>query len=217
MSIQLKISIIDYGVGNLHSLIKGVQQFTKNVQVTDEAEEIETSSALILPGVGAFAAGMEGLEVRGLVNKIKEAAQSGKPILGICLGAQIMLSMGFEFGEFAGLDLISGKVVEFPVLPEAEKIPHMGWNKIYSGPNDNWENSILNNIAQNSSVYFVHSYILEPKDKTSILAMANYGGYEFCAAIRRENIFGLQFHPEKSGEVGLNIIKNFIQLSQNHA
>lgn len=205
-----KISIIDYGVGNLHSLAKAVQNFTSNVRVTDDAGEISSSDALILPGVGAFAAGMEGLEVRGLTQAVKNFAASGKPILGICLGAQIMLEKGFEFGEFAGLGLIGGQVVRFPEL--SEKIPQIGWNKISRGAGQNWNDSILKDLPPDPDVYFVHSYILEPQNPENALAMSEYGGQKFCAAIQKGKIFGCQFHPEKSGSVGLKIIENFIKL-----
>lgn len=205
-----KISIIDYGVGNLHSLLKAVQNFTGDVHVTENVEKIRKSDALILPGVGAFQAGMEGLAVRDLTSAVKNFVSSGKPILGICLGAQIMLGKGFEFGEFEGLGLIPGKVVYFPELPEKEKIPQIGWNKIYPRPGQNWNDSILRGLPENSYAYFVHSYILEPENTENILARSKYGGYEFCAAIQKDNIIGTQFHPEKSGEIGLSIIKNFV-------
>jgi|SRR3989344_1889858 len=210
MNKNAKISIIDYGVGNLHSLLKAVQNFAVNVKITDDSEEIASSDALILPGVGAFQAGMEGLAVRGLTSTVKNFAASGKPILGICLGAQIMLDKGFEFGEFEGLGLIPGKVVHFPTLAEKEKIPQIGWNDIYPPAEKGWSDPILKTIPVNSSVYFVHSYILEPEKQENALARAKYGGYEFCAAIRKGKIIGTQFHPEKSGKIGLEIIKNFV-------
>ncbi len=207
-----KIAIIDYGVGNLHSLLKAVQNFTANVKVTDDPEEIASSDALILPGVGAFQAGMEGLAVRGLVDTVKNAAKSGKPILGICLGAQILLEKGYEFGQHIGLGLIPGKVVKFEKLAEEEKIPQVGWNRIYPRSESTlWENTILAGLEKrNPHTYFVHSYIMVPDDDKDTLAKASYGGEDFCAAVKKGNITGTQFHPEKSGEVGLAIIKNFV-------
>lgn len=205
-----KIVIIDYGVGNLRSLIKAVQKFTSKTVVTDEAEVVNDASALILPGVGAFAAGMEGLKIRGLLEPVKNFAKAGKPILGICLGAQILLSRGYEFGDFEGLDLIAGKVVHFPELQNHEKIPEVGWNQISEAHPGGWRGTILEEIPPGASVYFVHSYIPVPEHEKHVLAKSRYGGYEFCSAIKHENITGTQFHPEKSGSIGLAIIKNFI-------
>lgn len=209
-----KIRIVDYGVGNLHSVLKAARQFSSDSQITDEAAEIASADALVLPGVGAFQAGMSGLQSRGLIKAVKDFAESGKPILGICLGAQIMLSYGYEFGKHEGLGIISGSVVIFPEI-KGVKIPHIGWNAIYPpksfGKND-WERSVLSSVLDGKEMYFVHSFILKPDSERFVLAMSNYGGYEFCAAIRKGNIYGCQFHPEKSGLEGLNIIKKFIEL-----
>ncbi len=206
-----QIAIIDYGVGNLRSLIKAVQNFTDQAVVTDEEEVVAEARALILPGVGAFAAGMEGLRIRELLEPVKNFAHSGKPILGICLGAQILLTRGYEFGDFEGLNLIPGKVVHFPALENHEKVPHVGWNGIFPGDSEGqWRSTILEGIPPQANVYFVHSFVLEPEQEKHVLAKTTYGGYEFCSAIRHENITGTQFHPEKSGPIGLAIIKNFL-------
>jgi len=207
-----KIGIVDYGVGNLYSLRKALREFIDDVIIVENAEEINRLDALILPGVGSFEAGMEGIKARGLERKIKKFAENGKPVLGICLGAQLLLSKGYEFGEFRGLDIISGKVVKFPELKKGTKIPHIGWNKVMLSRNIKSKDDVLNSIGKNAHVYFVHSYILEPTDKNAILATTIYGGHEFCSVIQKGNIYGFQFHPEKSGQVGLGIIKNFINL-----
>ena len=208
---NLKISIIDYGVGNLYSVIKAFRKFSNNTNITEEPEAIRSSDAIILPGVGSFKLGMKGIEIRGLKDTIKEFANSGKPVLGICLGAQIMLTKGYEFGTFDGLDLIPGNVVPFPKLISGTKVPHIGWDKIYCHDNS-WDNTILKSISRKDDVYFIHSFVLEPSNQENILALAMYRGCEFCSAIKKENIYGCQFHPEKSGEIGMGIIKNFINL-----
>lgn len=207
-----KIAVIDYGVGNLHSIKKAINCFTKDWIITEDKSILLAAGAIILPGVGSFESGVNGLRIRNLTDGVREFAKSGRPVLGICLGAQLLLSRGYEFGEFSGLDIISGKVIKFPDLGKEVKIPHMGWNKIYSPRNINWDNTILNSIQKNSCAYFVHSYILDPDDKNNVFSLSNYEGYEFCSAVRSGNVYGCQFHPEKSGQIGLKIIKNFIDL-----
>lgn len=209
-----KITIVDYGVGNLFSLKNALELFCQNVSISEDEVDLANSDAIVLPGDGSFKAGMQGLEIRGLTKAVYDFAKSKKPILGICLGVQIMLSRGYEFGEFAGLGLVSGKVVRFPHLAKGFRVPHIGWNKIYSRNGDLWKDTIFSSAPQNSEVYFVHSYVVEPEDPQKILALCKYGGFEFCAAIKSENIYGCQFHPEKSGEIGLGIIKNFVDLAK---
>ncbi|MEK9182975.1 MAG: imidazole glycerol phosphate synthase subunit HisH [Patescibacteria group bacterium] len=206
-----KITVVDYGVGNLQSINKALQACDVEVEITEEADKIKSAQAIILPGVGSFEAGMRGLKLRGLEEVLKSVALKDIPILGICLGAQLLLSKGYEFGEYAGLGIIFGQVMPFPVLAEKEKIPHICWNKIRPPNSVLWQDTILKN-QEEKEVYFVHSYILKPQDEVDCLATAVYGGYEFCSAIKKGNIYGCQFHPEKSGLVGLAIINNFVKL-----
>lgn len=209
-----KIVIVDYGVGNLYSLIRAFRFFNIDPIVSEEPQEVAGADSLVLPGVGAFRAGMQGLRVRGLIETAQKfAIEDKKPILGICLGAQLMLTKGYEFGEFNGLNLIPGKVIRFPELENKEKIPQIGWNKVYPLENSSWNNSILSGLPSNFDTYFVHSYVLAPEQKEHILGFTKYGGYEFCSVLKKGNIYASQFHPEKSGEVGLKIIKNFIDLN----
>jgi imidazole glycerol-phosphate synthase subunit HisH len=208
MTKNSKIAIIDYGLSNLYSISKALKRFTDHAFITDELSELESADAAVLPGVGAFAEGMKGLKKRGLIDSIKEFANSGKPVLGICLGAQLLLSKGYEFGTYDGLDIIPGEVVEFPKLKNA-KIPQIGWNEIYAGENK-WEETVLDTTHQNAKMYFVHSYVLKPQNDKNVLTLSEYGGYEFCSTVRAGNVYGCQYHPEKSGEEGLNFIENFV-------
>lgn len=207
------ITIIDYGVGNLYSIAKACRKFSDSIAITEDPEVIRSSLALILPGVGSFGAGIYGLKRRGLVEIIKEFADSGRPILGICLGAQLMMSKGYEFGEFDGLDIVPGKVVRFGELSQGTKIPHIGWNKITV--NDRKKETIFSSLGKESHFYFVHSYIMQPDDSRNVFATTNYGDKSFCSVIRQGNVYGCQFHPEKSGLAGLKIIKNFVELVKN--
>jgi len=206
-----KIAVIDYGLSNLYSISKALARFTDKVFITDELSGLNSADAVVLPGVGAFEEGMKGLEARGLTEGIKKFAISGRPILGICLGAQLLLSKGYEFGVFDGLDLIKGEVVKFPEAVK-EKIPHIGWNEIYPPESGQWNKTIFDFSGKKANMYFIHSYIMKPEKSENILALTSYAGFEFCSAIRQKNIYGCQFHPEKSAEQGLGIIKNFVGL-----
>lgn len=205
-----KIRIINYGVGNLYSAFKGCKRFADDVLLTEDAEELRRADALVLPGQGAFEAGMEGLRVRGLLNIVKDFAAAGKPVLGICLGAQILLSKGYEFGEWEGLGIIPGDVVHFPELKPGTVIPHMGWNSLEEARPGAWKKTALEGIPSESEMYFIHSYILRPSTPSDILAETEYGGCRFASVIGRGNVIGCQFHPEKSGPVGLRIVENFV-------
>lgn len=208
-----RICIVDYGIGNIFSAMKALKRFTQDVCLSEDPKEIHDASALVLPGQGAFEAGMEGLRVRGLLDEVKAAAAKGKPILGICLGAQLLLEKGYEFGEWEGLGLLPGEVVRFPQLKNGAKTPHMGWNSINSPAGKNWKETFLEGVTAGADMYFIHSYFLKPKEQSHILAETTYGGFTFAAAIGKGNIIGCQFHPEKSGEAGLKIIEKFVALA----
>ncbi len=208
-----KIAIIDYGVGNIYSLARAFKFFGVEALVTEDPKILEEADGVVLPGVGSFEAGMRGLELRGLIQTVKNVAEQNKPMLGICLGAQLMMTEGYEFGVFKGLDIIKGKVVHFPPLLDNEKVPQVGWNTL-SSSSGSFQGTILDSFDIKDHVYFVHSYILEPALSENSFAMTSYGGHKFSSAIRKGNIYGVQFHPEKSGQVGLKLIKNFIDLTK---
>ena len=168
----------------------------------------------MIPGVGSFSHGMENLISYDLVDTIKEYTSSNKPLLGICLGMQLLFEESEEFGHTLGLGLIKGKVVELPTNDnQNEKLPHVSWNEINS-KNVNWDKTILENIDEGSDMYFVHSFVAQPKDTNQILSLTEYSNHHFCSSVKKDNIYGCQFHPEKSGASGLQIINNFIKMSQ---
>lgn len=210
------VSIVDYGVGNLLSVARAFQYFDASVNLVSTPEEIMSADWLVLPGVGAFEDGMKGLTTLNFIEPIKQFARSGKPFLGICLGMQMMLSRSTEFGQHEGLDLIAGEVVSVPshgVDGQLHKIPHIGWNELVStSEGEDWCHTILKNIPLNSSVYFVHSFMAMPSNPKKRLADTLYDGQAISAVIKDENMYGCQFHPEKSGEVGLSIIQQFLQI-----
>lgn len=213
---KTSVTIIDYGVGNLLSVIRAFEYCGAEVTVTDRPEGIEQANKLILPGVGAFADGMAGLQERGLVKSIYQYAVSERPIMGICLGMQMMLETSEEFGIHEGLGLVQGQVLAIPahdVAGNPHKIPHIGWNQISpTAKGQPWESTIMQEVEANSYTYFVHSYAAVPSNEEHRLANCYYNGVEICAAIQSGVMYGCQFHPEKSGEVGLKIIKRFLEI-----
>ena len=211
----MKIVIVDYGVGNIHSAMKGLKRFTADVVLSEDPTEIRAASALVLPGQGAFEAGMEGLRVRGLLDAVTQAAADGKPILGICLGAQLLLERGEEFGDWNGLGFLPGAVVRFPPL-NGEKTPHMGWNAIREPAPGRWKDTALEGVPPGAEMYFIHSYILQPSDPAHVLATTEYGGVTFPSVIAKGKMIGCQFHPEKSGEMGLRILERFVGMLGEH-
>ena len=208
-----KVSIIDYGLCNLYNVSNSFQHIGANVKIISTPEEIKKSDRIILPGVGAFKNGMRGLNLRNLIEPLKEHVQKKLPFLGICLGMQIMFDISYEFGEIEGLGVIPGKVIKIPSLGTNKikhKIPHIGWNKL-EFVNNSMNKSILNGQDQ-PTVYFVHSFMAICKNDENLLAKTIYNGIDIASVVYKENSFGCQFHPERSGEHGLNILKEFLNL-----
>ncbi len=201
------IAIIDYGVGNLFSLQRSFEAIGAQITVTADPEVICKADKLVLPGVGAFEDAARKLRASGLDCVIREQALAGKPLLGICLGMQLLFEESYEYGCHKGLGLIPGRVVPMEgVIPEQLKIPHIGWN----GLDIQKENSLLRYVQQGACVYFVHSYYASGCDDY-VIATAEYGA-PLTAAVAKDNIYGCQFHPEKSGKVGLSILQAFCEV-----
>ncbi len=197
------IAIIDYGMGNLRSVSKAFEAVGHQAVVTRDPRVIGNASHVVLPGVGAFGDCMANIQQYGLVEPIRAAVQSGKPFLGICLGLQVLFSESEEFGLHRGLDIIPGQVKRFRIDPSL-KVPHMGWNAVqYQRPCP-----VFAGIADGAHWYFVHSYYVEPTDRSVVATMTSYG-VDFVSAIWRDNIVACQFHPEKSQAAGLRLMKNF--------
>lgn len=208
----MNIVVIDYGIGNIKSIKNAFEELGVKVTLSRKKEDILNADGVILPGVGAFSHGMNNLIKYNLVEIIKEYVKTDKPLLGICLGMQMMLEESEEFGLTKGLGLIKGKVIKLPVYQSNKvKLPHVSWNEI-KNKNIKWQNTILNNIPSNSDMYFVHTFVVKPDNDNEVLSVTEYKGVEFCSSVKKNNIYGCQFHPEKSAEIGLSIIKNFINL-----
>lgn len=204
---MLKIAVIDYDMGNLHSACKGLEKAGAIPQITDSPEEIEKADGVVLPGVGSFDPAVQHIRERNLVKPIKDAIESGKPFLGICLGLQILFDASEE-GKEAGLGIIPGKVRRF-YKEENITIPHMGWNTLKFQQKNL---SLWQNLPDNPYVYFVHSFYVDPIDTTVIASTVTHGSQEVTAAIARDNLMAVQFHPEKSSDNGLQILSNFVNL-----
>jgi glutamine amidotransferase len=209
----LEVTVIDYGVGNLLSVQRGLEHCGANVIVTSDPEQILIAKRIVLPGVGAFKNAMMALDNLNLVRVIKEVAMRDTPLLGICLGMQLLLDESDEFGVSTGLGLIPGRVVAVPVETisgDAQKVPHIGWNELLpSNVCDDWSSTLLQDNSPGEASYFVHSFMAVPTNPMHCIAECLYGGHKIPATICRDKITGCQFHPEKSGEVGLKILRRF--------
>ena len=208
-----QVTIVDYGIGNLYSVSRAFEVCGADVFFASTPEEVATARHLVLPGVGAFESGMAGLHERNLVEPIRAHAAEGKPLMGICLGMQMFATVSEEFGEHKGLDLIPGRVRALPhttVEGEAQKIPHIGWAGLYKTAEAEWSETSLADIQEGDGVYLVHSFAMHTDNPAHQLAFSLFGGHAVCTVIRRGQLIGCQFHPEKSGPVGLKVISAFM-------
>ena len=198
------VVIIDYGMGNLKNVYNALKYLNIPSKISNEISEIKASDKLILPGVGAFNKAMYNLNDMGLTDVIKDKVNKGTPLLGICLGMQMIFEKGYENGECDGLGFIDGQV-KILEPKEKVKIPHIGWNRLeYNNQND-----LIKGLEEDSFVYYVHSYAATNMNDKNLIGFSNYGGIKVPSIVCKDNVYGTQFHPEKSGEVGLKILKNF--------
>ena len=206
-----KVAIVDYMLGNLFSVKQACTHVGLEAIITSDKKIIQDSDAVILPGVGAYGDAMVTLRRLDLVSILCEIADSPKPLIGICLGVQLLMTESFEFGQHRGLDIIAGQVLRFD-NPREEgrmlKVPQIGWNRIHRAANACWDNTLLRGVAEGEYMYFVHSYFVQPKDPGVILSVSRYGNIEFCSSIQRKNVFACQFHPERSGSAGICLYQN---------
>jgi glutamine amidotransferase len=211
---MIDVAVIDYGVGNLLSVSRALEHCGARANVTADPAAILAAERVLLPGVGSFASGMQALRRHGLDAVVGQVAAAGTPLLGICLGMQMLFDESEEFGVTAGLGLIPGRVVRMPSVTTdgaLQKIPHIGWNELtVAGGRAAWQHRLLADVVAGDAVYFVHSYMAEPTDPAHRLADCDYGGTMVSAVVGRDNVLGCQFHPEKSGEVGLKILRRFL-------
>jgi len=199
------IAIIDYGMGNLRSVQKGFEKVEVDAAIVDEPAAVAGAAGVVLPGVGAFVDAIGQLRKSGLDQAVLEAIKSGKPFLGICLGLQLLFERSFEDGEHTGLGVFAGAVER---IPAGVKIPHMGWNQVKQVR----DMPLYSGVPDSADFYFVHSYVARPTDPAVIAATTDYGG-DFASGVARDNVYAFQFHPEKSGLIGLEILRNFGRLS----
>ncbi len=209
------IAIIDYGLGNLKSIKNALAELGEESIITNHYNEIQAADGLILPGVGAFGHAMTRINELNLDRSIKDFVTTGKPLLGICLGFQLLFTKSYEMGEFEGLGLLTGDVKKFPSSQNGKKVvvPNVGWNKILVNKEDDLIKFSAIQKSEDLKMYFVHSYFV-PSNQPFTIATTQYKGLAFTSAIKKDNIYGVQFHPERSGPLGLEILRNFINITK---
>ncbi len=205
------IAVIDYGASNLLSVMHAMKHLQVDAHIARHPDDLAGADGIILPGVGAFGAGMAQLRAAGFQGPLKALAADGVPLLGICLGMQFLFEVSEEMGAFTGLGLLPGRVVRFPE-DSGLKVPHMGWNQLHLRR----ESPLLAGVAEGGYAYFVHSFYCAPAADSDVLAQTDYGG-PFASIVARENVYGAQFHPEKSQSVGLQILRNFMEMVEGQS
>lgn len=220
-----RVAIVDYGLGNLYSVKHACAHVGLSATITSSTSDILAADAIILPGVGAYGDAMGTLGKLGLITVIQDYVAAGRPLVGICLGMQLLMSGSDEFGQRKGLGIIPGRVVRFedPVAGDRQlKVPQIGWNGIYRMPAstsagvDPWTGTVLETVADGESMYFVHSYVVRPTDPGVVLSTTRYGNIEFCSSLKYKNVVACQFHPERSGPEGLKIYRTLAKMICDH-
>lgn len=207
----IRVVIVDYHLGNLHSVQQACAYAGMEATITSDKQTILNADAIILPGVGAYGDAMATLHRLDLVGVLRDIATSPKPFVGICLGIQLLMTESFEFGHHNGLAIIEGQVVPFDHPREGEralKVPQIGWNRVCRADNTRWDGTLLDGVADRDYMYFVHSFVVEPHDPAVILSTSRYGQIAFCSSVQSNNLFACQFHPERSGAAGIRIYQN---------
>jgi glutamine amidotransferase len=212
-----KITLIDYGMCNLLNVVRAFEHCGADVAITEDPVAARDAEKLVVPGVGAFSECIRELESRGFADAIRRYVDTERPMLGICVGMQMLFDGSEEFGEHAGLGIVQGRVRAVPnktTVGESQRVPHIGWNHLVQPETGRqWGNTLLENFdGQQPAVYFVHSFAAEPERESDRLADTVYGGHRLCAAVQRGNLMATQFHPERSGEIGLAITRRFVEL-----
>lgn len=206
-----QVVVVDYGLGNILSVTRALTVNGADVELSSDPQRISQSERIVIPGVGAFADGMKGLQERGLVEPLREYAKSGRPMLGICLGMQLLFATAKEFGEHKGLGIVPGRVVPIPDTgPDGSphKIPHVGWNSLETFHD---RSALLEGLGKRPYFYFVHSFSAIPESESTCVASTTYNGQKITAVVQKDRVYGCQFHPEKSGTVGLGFLQNFLE------
>jgi len=222
-SSRVRVVIIDYGLGNLYSVKQACAHSGLQAEITSALSDVMAADAVILPGVGAFGDAMATLRQLNLDTGIREFVASGKPLLGICLGMQLLMSESHEFGRHDGLGIVPGRVVRLDgaaVGPRRFKVPQIGWNAIHKARSaseqpDPWQGTLLDGVADGEPMYFIHSYVVEPSDPQVVLSSSLYGSLQFCSSLRYGNVMACQFHPERSGPRGLDVYRTWARLIIN--
>jgi imidazole glycerol-phosphate synthase subunit HisH len=219
-----RVAILDYGVGNLFSVRQACEAVDLDARITSEVGDLVSADAVIVPGVGAFGDAMESLRRRDLVEPLRDVAASGKPLIGICLGMQLFMMESEEFGSHRGLGFFEGSVRYFRAHAEEQgrvKVPHVGWHRIFPQELDPsgraWVDSPLEGVGPGEFVYFVHSLYVQAEDSETIMSLSRFGDFSYCSSLRRDNLFAFQFHPERSGEIGLGIYRNLARHIADYA
>ena len=207
-----RVVIIDYGLGNLFSIQQACEYVGYSVEISSDPEKLLKADGLILPGVGAFGNAMESLVSKNMVSPIFEFVKTGRPFMGICLGMQLLFTESEEYGRHKGLNLLNGKIIKFPDFSMTNyRVPQIQWNKIFPSTINSWDVTPFRNIRGGEYMYFVHSYFALPIDDSVILSLTKYANIEYPSAVIKENILGIQFHPEKSSYEGLKIYRDWLK------